>query len=116
MFTSMPSMSMSLTRACGSKLTRSVGNGGPCHRTSHGVPPSFAPRAAAEGGATRSREPRRRLSAGRLPITYRDIPALAGARPTRGPSAASFARSPAARYSSIGSTGSMMWVSASKMR
>jgi hypothetical protein len=43
---------MSFTRACGSKLTRSVGNGGPCHLTSHGVPPSPLPRAKApiEGG------------------------------------------------------------------
>src|SRR5207245_1922451 len=40
----------------------------------------------------------------------------AGARPTSGPRAASFARSAGARYASIGSTGSMMWVSASKMR
>ena len=44
MFTSTPSMSMSLTRACESKLTRSSGNGGPCQRTSHGVPPSLRPR------------------------------------------------------------------------
>src|SRR5207253_10900791 len=48
MFASTPSMSMSLTRACGSKLTRSLGNGGPCQRTSHGVPPSFGPRMAAD--------------------------------------------------------------------
>ena len=64
MFTSTPSMSMSATRACGSKLTRSLGNGGPCQRTSHGVPP----RAVDAGGATRSREPRRRSRRGRLPI------------------------------------------------
>ena len=69
MFTSMPSISMSRTRACGSKLTRSLGNGGPCQRTSHGVPPSRAPRAAADGGSTRSSEPSFRFSFGRLPIT-----------------------------------------------
>src|SRR5882672_410089 len=44
------------------------------------------------------------------------MPALAGARCTSGPSAASRARSAADRYASIGSTGSMMWVSASKIR
>ena len=33
-----------------------------------GVSPSFAPRAAADGGATRSREPRRRFSAGPRPL------------------------------------------------
>ncbi len=115
MFTSTPSMSMSFTRACGSKLTRSLGNGGPCQRTSHGVPPSLSPRVTADGGATRSREPRRRFRSGRLPTTYRDMPALAGARRTSG-SSASLARSADARYASTGSTGSMTWVSASKMR
>jgi len=44
------------------------------------------------------------------------MPALPGTRSTSGPSAASFARSAALRFASIGSTGSMMWVSASKMR
>ena len=44
------------------------------------------------------------------------MPAFAGARPTSGPSAASLARSAAARCSSMGSAASMMWVSASKMR
>src|SRR5260370_3277282 len=44
------------------------------------------------------------------------MPALAGARSTSGPSAASFARSAIVRYSSIGSAGSMICVSASKIR
>src|SRR5919204_2845368 len=44
------------------------------------------------------------------------MPAFAAARCTSGPCAASRARSAADRYASIGSTGSMMWVSASKMR
>ena len=116
MFASTPSTSMSLTRACGSKLTRSLGNGGPCQRTSHGVPPSFGPRVAADEDATRSREPSRRFNSGRLPTRYRDMPPLAGARWTSGPTAASLARAAAERYASMGSTGSMMWVSASKMR
>jgi hypothetical protein len=59
---------MSWTRACESTLTRSLGKGGPCQRTSQGEPPSFAPRVAADGGSTRSREPRRRFNAGRLPM------------------------------------------------
>jgi hypothetical protein len=49
-------------------------------------------------------------------MRQRDMPAFAGPRPISGPSAASFARSVAARYSSMGSTGSMMCVSASKIR
>src|SRR5919204_3898898 len=44
------------------------------------------------------------------------MPAFAAARCTSGPCAANRARSAADRYASIGSTGSMMCVSASKMR
>ena len=71
------------------KLTRSLGNGGPCHLTSHGVPPSRARRSTAASRSTRSREPRRRFSSGRLPTRKRDMPPLPGERCTSGPSAAS---------------------------
>src|SRR5207248_11791825 len=53
---------------------------------------------------------------GRFPITQRHLPAFAGARSTSGPTAASRSRSAEEKYAPIGSTCSMMWVSASKMR
>src|SRR4029453_8005124 len=44
------------------------------------------------------------------------MPALAGPRPTASPAGASRARPAPVRGASIGSTGSMTWVSASKIR
>jgi len=115
MFTSMPRRPCRAARVR-TKLTRSLGNGGPCQRTSHGVPPSRAPRAAADGGSTRSSEPSLRFSFGRLPDHVARHAGLGRRALHERPQRGSRARSAADRYASIGSTGSMMWVSASKIR